>query len=124
MLAGFAALGLALAAIGIYGVVSFAVGQRTREIGLRMALGANAASVLRLVLGGSLVFACAGLAAGLAIALLLGRFVSSLLFGVSAGDPLTFGGVALLLMVVALLAGWIPARRATKIDPMEALRYE
>ncbi|MCL4851431.1 MAG: FtsX-like permease family protein, partial [Bryobacteraceae bacterium] len=124
LLTGFAVLAVLLAAIGIYGVVSFAVAQRTRELGLRMALGADATSVLGLVLSRSLVLMVGGIALGLALNLALTRFVSSLLYGVTATDPVTFGASSALLAAVALLAAYLPARRATRIDPMEALRHE
>jgi putative ABC transport system permease protein len=117
-------LALVLAAIGIYGVTSYAVGQRTREMGIRMALGAQPGDVVRAVLGQGLKPMFWGLATGMLAAVGLTRLMSSLLFGVTATDPLTFGGVALLLGVVALVACYIPARRAMQVDPMVALRHE
>jgi predicted permease len=117
-------LALVLATVGIYGVVAYAVGQRTREIGIRLALGAQAADVLKLVIRQGLLLTSIGIALGLAAALALTRVMSSFLLGVSATDPLTFIVIALLLTFVALLACWIPAWRATKVDPMIALRCE
>jgi predicted permease len=124
LLGSFAILALVLASVGIYGVLSYAVAQRTREIGLRMALGAQRGEILRMVLREGMGLALAGLAAGMVTALALARLMSSLLFGVKANDPATFGAVSLLLLAVASLACWVPARRAVKIDPMAALRYE
>jgi predicted permease len=120
----FAVFALALATIGIYGVMAYLVNQGTREIGIRMALGASQRGVLRLVVKQGLVLALCGVGLGLVLAVAFSRLVSSLLFGVQATDPLTFATIALLLLMVALLASYIPARRAARIDPMISLRYE
>ena len=124
LLAAFAAAAALLAAVGIYGVMSYAVSLRTREIGVRMALGADPRSVLRLVVGGGMAVAVAGAAAGLAAAFLLTRLMAGLLYGVRASDPATYAGVAVALLAIAFAASWIPARRAARIDPMKALRAE
>jgi len=120
----FSLFALALACLGLYGVLSFAVVQRTREIGVRVALGAQRRSILSLVIGQGVRVALVGAAVGIAGAFATTRLVSSLLFGVTATDPITFIGVPLLLVLVAVLASWLPAMRATKVDPMKALRYE
>jgi putative ABC transport system permease protein len=120
----FAGVGLFLAAIGLYGVLAYSVARRTREIGIRMALGAQIADVIRLILGQGLVLVAVGGVIGITIALATGRVLRAYLFGVSSTDPVTFIAVGLLLAAVALFACWLPARRASKVDPMEALRYE
>jgi putative ABC transport system permease protein len=124
LLAGFAATALLLALTGIYGVMSLNVANRRNEFGVRLALGAQRANVLRLLLGQGLRLAALGVAVGLVAAIGFTRLLKGLLFGISASDPLTFVVIALLLVGVALLACWIPARRATKVDPLEALRSE
>jgi predicted permease len=124
VLGSFGVLALLLAAIGIYGVMSYVVAGRTREIGLRMALGADRRSVLRLSVGQGMTLAVIGLGVGLALALAAARLLTSQLYGVSPTDPATFAGVVALLASVAFLACYLPARRATKVDPMIALRYE
>jgi putative ABC transport system permease protein len=124
LIAVFATAALVLAAVGIYGVMAYWVSRRTREIGVRMALGAVPHNVLGLVLGRASVTIAIGLVIGLAGAFALTRTMVSLLYGVSADDPSTFAGVALLLAGIALIATYVPARRAAKVDPMVALRYE
>jgi len=124
LLGGFAALALALAAVGIIGVVSYSVTQRTREIGIRMALGAARTDVLKLILSASMVWVAVGIALGIMASLGLTRLLGTLLYGVKPGNPLVLGSVSFVLASVALLASYIPARRAAKVDPMVALRYE
>jgi putative ABC transport system permease protein len=124
LLAGFAVIALALATIGIYGVTAHAVNQRRHEVGVRMALGANAREVLTLILTQHLRPALAGVVLGIAGAVALARFLESLVYGVGASDPLTFGFMAVTLVTVAVIACWIPARRATRVDPLIALRTE
>jgi len=120
----FGLLALLLAAIGVYGVVSYGVAQRTRELGIRRVLGARLGDVVRLVVGEGVALALLGVTLGLAGAAVLLTWTSSLLFGVTAHDPVTYGAVALILVAVAGLASWVPARRALRIEPVEALRQE
>lgn len=120
----FSVFAMSLACLGLYGVLSFSVVQRTREIGVRLALGAQRRDVLSLVVGQGLKLALLGVASGLIAALVVARFLASLLYGVTATDPVAFIGVSLLLLLVAVLASWLPARRAARTDPMTALRHD
>ncbi|HET7321610.1 MAG TPA: FtsX-like permease family protein, partial [Longimicrobiaceae bacterium] len=120
----FGLVGLLLAGVGIYGVLAYMAAQRTREIGIRVALGAGAGGVLRLILGRGARLVLVGLAVGLAVSIAVTRFIASLLYGVSAIDPIAIGAAMVLLAAVALLASYLPARRATRVDPVEALRAE
>jgi ABC-type antimicrobial peptide transport system permease subunit len=124
LLSVFSTLALALSAVGIYGVISYLTGQRTHEIGIRVALGASASDVLRMILGEGMRITLVGVGIGIVLALGLTRLITKVIYGVSASDPLTFIGVAILLSGVALLACYIPARRAMRVDPIIALRYE
>jgi predicted permease len=124
LLGAFGILGLVLASVGLYGVMSYAVASRTREIGIRVALGAKAPVVLRMVMARGLGIILVGIAVGLTLAAAISRFLSSLLYGIGTTDPIAFGGTTLVLLVVALLASYIPARRATRVDPVLALKAE
>jgi ABC-type antimicrobial peptide transport system permease subunit len=124
LLGSFAVLALVLASVGIYGVMSYSVGQRTREIGIRMALGAGQKDVLEMIISQGAALTGIGILIGLPIALGLTRVLKGLLFHIGAADPITYATVALLLVLVVLAACYLPARRATKVDPMVALRYE
>jgi predicted permease len=124
LLGGFALVALLLAMIGVYGVISYSVQRRTNEIGIRMALGAERSSVFRLVLGEGMRLAIVGAVVGIVAAFALTRLLAGMLFGVSPHDPLTYAAVALVLALVAALACWLPAHRATRVDPIIALRYE
>jgi ABC-type antimicrobial peptide transport system permease subunit len=124
VMSGFAGIGLLLAALGIFGVVSYAVAQRTREMGIRLALGASGGSVRGMVLRGAMVPVVLGLAAGVVGAWSLSRIMAGLLYQVTPGDPLTFFGTSTLLLGTGLLASWIPTMRGTRIDPVVALREE
>ena len=124
LLSIFGGLALVLASVGIYGVISYAVSQRTREIGVRMALGARPADVLRMILTEGLKLVAVGVALGIAAALLLTRLLEGMIYGVSMRDPLIFVVVNLLLVTVSLAACYVPARRAMRVDPLIALRYE
>ena len=124
MMASFSVTALLLAALGIYGVMANAVSQRRREIGLRMALGAQTDDVLRLIVGRGLRLTVVGLSTGLVAAFVFTRFLKSFLYGISPTDPRTFAALTLFLAAVAMLASWLPARRAAKVDPMVALRNE
>jgi putative ABC transport system permease protein len=123
-IAVFASLALLLAAIGGYGVMSYSVAQRTREIGIRMALGARQSDVMRLVVRQGMLLALAGIAAGLGASLALARFLQSMLFGIDAADPVTLLSASGVLCLAALIASFIPARRASLADPMTAVRHE
>jgi putative ABC transport system permease protein len=120
----FAALAIFLAAVGVYGVLSYSISQRTREFGVRIALGAQTGGVLGIAIGEGMKLALLGILAGLAGGFILTRLMSSLLFGVTARDPITFAAVAVLVVLVSFTACFIPARRATHVDPIVALRYE
>jgi predicted permease len=124
LLSIFGLLALSLAALGLYGVMSYSVNQRTRELGIRISIGAKRRDVLKLVLGQTLVLAAVGIAGGLVTAIAVTRFAASLLYGISPADPATFTLIAVLLLLVSLVAGYFPARRATRIDPTIALRSE
>jgi putative ABC transport system permease protein len=124
LLAVFAGLGLVLTAIGLYGVVAYGVAQRTREFGIRLALGARSGEVLGMVVKSGLALAGIGLAVGIVLAVFATRLLASALHGVDPLDPMTFGAVTAMLLVVATLASYLPARRATRVDPIRALRVE
>jgi putative ABC transport system permease protein len=124
LFSAFALLALVLGAVGIYGIVSYAVTQRTQEIGIRMALGARTGDILQLIAKHGLVLVLSGVAIGVAGALALTRFLATLLFGITPTDTFTFVFVSLIFFVIAMIASLIPARRATKVDPLTALRYE
>ncbi len=124
LIASFALLGVALAAVGLYGLVSYSVSLRTHEIGMRISLGALPAQIVRMVIGQGLTLISVGVVAGVAISLMVTRVLRGFLFGVSPTDPATLGAITVVLVTVALVACWLPARRATRVDPLVALRHE